>query len=237
MKDFLNKYYQNHALVYKVLLFIVITVTIVYLFPKGGQFPYDIQKGKPWQYPNLYAPFDFAILKTDEDISKEKEEIEANKKLYFTIREDVYKKVEDKYLEKILLVQEDSAAAGLGKNRIKAFGLKFLKSVYKTGFLNKSDNEKVLKNSIITLRSGNEAEDILSDNLFTTEMLVPAIQKYLDKTRYQKLEQNFTTLFFDILEPNIFYDDEFTQKVIDEETRGITVNKGLVTENERIISK
>ncbi|MCP4884970.1 MAG: HDIG domain-containing protein [Flavobacteriales bacterium] len=237
MKDFLNKYYQNYALVYKILLFIVITVTIVYLFPKGGQFPYDIQKGKPWQYENLYAPFDFAILKTDEDVSKEIEEIEANKKLYFTIREDIYQKVEDKYLEKILLIQEDSAAAGLGKNRIKAFGLKFLKNLYKTGFLNKSDNEKVLKNTIITLRNGNEAEDILSDKLFTTEMLVPAIQKYLDKTRYQKLEQNFTTLFFEILEPNIFYDDEFTQKVIDEEVRGISVNKGLVTENERIIAK
>ena len=213
------------------------TVTIVYLFPKGGQFPYNIQKGKPWQYENLYAPFDFAILKTDEDVSKEKEEIEANKKLYFTVKEDVYEKVEQQYLSKILYIQEDSAAAGLGKSRIKTFGLKFLQNVYKTGFLNKADNEKVLKNTIITLRIGNEAEDILSDNLFTTEMLVPAIQKYVDKTRYQKLEQNFTTLFFDILEPNIFYDEEFTQKVIDEEIRGITVNKGLVTENERIIAK
>jgi putative nucleotidyltransferase with HDIG domain len=219
------------------MLFIVMTVTIVYLFPKGGQFPYNIQKGKPWQYENLYAPFDFAILKTDEDVSKEKEEIEANKKLYFTVKEDVYEKVEQQYLSKILYIQEDSAAAGLGKSRIKTFGLKFLQNVYKTGFLNKADNEKVLKNTIITLRIGNEAEDILSDNLFTTEMLVPAIQKYVDKTRYQKLEQNFTTLFFDILEPNIFYDEEFTQKVIDEEIRGITVNKGLVTENERIIAK
>ena len=132
------------------MLFIVITVTIVYLFPKGGQFPYNIQKGKPWQYENLYAPFDFAILKTDEDVSKEIEEIEANKKLYFTIKEDVYEKVEEQYLSKILLIQEDSAAAGLGKNRIKTFGLKFLQNVYKTGFLNKSDNEKVLKNTIVT---------------------------------------------------------------------------------------
>ena len=74
MKDFLNKYYQNHALVYKISLFIVITVTIVYLFPKGGQFKYNIQKGKPWQYENLYAPFDFAILKTDEDVANEIEE-------------------------------------------------------------------------------------------------------------------------------------------------------------------
>ena len=83
------------------MLFIVITVTIVYLFPKGGQFPYNIQKGKPWQYENLYAPFDFAILKTEEDVSKEKEEIEANKKLYFTVKEDVYEKVVQQYLSKI----------------------------------------------------------------------------------------------------------------------------------------
>jgi hypothetical protein len=105
------------------------------------------------------------------------------------------------------MIQEDSAAARLGKSRIKTFGLRFIERVYETGFLNKSDNDKVLKNTIITLRKGNEAEDILSDNLFTTEMLVPAIQKYFDKTRYQKLEQNFTTLFFDILEPSIFYDE------------------------------
>ena len=124
MKDFLNKYYQNHSLVYKISLFIVITITIVYLFPKGGQFKYNIQKGKPWQYENLYAPFDFAILKTDEDVANEIEEIEANKKLFFTIDEEVYQKVEEQYLSKILLIQEDSAAAGLGKNRIKTFGQK-----------------------------------------------------------------------------------------------------------------
>lgn len=237
MKDFLNKYYQNHALIYKIFLFVVITVTIVYLFPKGGQFKYNIQKGKPWQYENLYAPFDFAILKSEEDLKKEIEEIEANEKLFFTVKEGVYEKVEQLYLDKIKRIEDDSVASGLGKNRVKTFGLRFLQNVYKTGFLNKSDNEKVVKNTIITLRKGNEAEDILSDNLFTTEMLVPAIQKYFDKTRYQKLEQNFTTLFFEIMEPNIFYDEEFTQKVIDEEIKGITVNKGLITENERLISK
>ena len=105
------------------------------------------------------------------------------------------------------------------------------------GFLNKSDNERVINNTIVSLRKGNEVEDILSDKLFTTEMLVPAIQKYFNNTRYQKLEQNFTTLFFEILEPNIFYDEEFTQKVIDEDIKNITVNKGLVTEFDRMLFK
>jgi putative nucleotidyltransferase with HDIG domain len=237
MKDFINRLYQNHALIYKAVLFVITTVTIVYLFPKGGQFKYNIQKGKPWQYENLYAPFDFAILKTDEEVKNETEEIEANKQTFFTEKENVYNDVKDKYDKQIRIILEDSAAINLNKNRLRAFGLDFLKKVYKTGFLNKSDNDKIKKNTLITLRIGNEAEDILSDNLFTTEMLVPSLQKHFENSNYKDLENNFTTLIFDILEPNIFFDEELTQKVIDEEIKNITVTKGLVTENERIISK
>ncbi len=237
MKNFINKIYQNHALIYKVVLFIFTTVTIVYLFPKGGQFKYNIQKGKPWQYENLYAPFDFAILKTDNEIKKETEEIEASKQLFFIEKENVFKNVKEKYDKQIQIVLEDSAAIGFNKKRLKAFGLQFLKKVYKTGFLNKSDNEKIKKNTLITLRIGNEAKDILSDNLFTTEMLVPSLQKHFGNSKYKNLENKFTTLLFEILEPNIFFDEELTQKVIDEEIKNITVTKGLVTENERIISK
>ena len=237
MKDFLNKIYQNHALIYKVVLFIITTIMIVYLFPKGGQFKYNIQKGKPWQYENLYAPFDFAILKSDTDTKKETQEIEENSRLFFIEDENVIKKVKDKYQNQIAIVLEDSAAIGFNKNRLKSFGLKFLDQVYKTGFLNKSDNSKIEKNTLITLRIGNEAKDILSDNLFTTALLVPTLQQYFKNSKYRDLEDKFTTLFFEILEPNIFYDEELTRKIIDEEIKNITITKGLVSENERIISK
>ncbi len=65
MKNFVNNFYKNQALFYKIFLFIITAVLIVYLLPKGGKFKYEITKGKPWQYENLYAPFDFAILKSD----------------------------------------------------------------------------------------------------------------------------------------------------------------------------
>jgi len=212
MKDFLNKIYQNHALIYKVVLFIVTTVAIVYLFPKGGQFKYNIQKGKPWQYENLYAPFDFAILKTESEIKKETEEIEVSKQLYFIEKTDVYDKVKEIYQRQIQLVIEDSVAIGFNKNRVKKFGLKFIDKVYKTGFLNKSDNDKIIKNTLISLRIGNEVKDVLSDNLFTTVMLVPSIQQHFKGSRYQPLEEKFTTLFFEILSPNVFYDEELTKR-------------------------
>ena len=237
MKDFLNKIYQNHALIYKITLFIVTTIAIVYLFPKGGQFRYVIQKGKPWQYENLYAPFDFAILKTEANIEKETEEIEANSRLFFIEDKKVVEKVIEKYNQKIPIILADSLAISLGSEDLKAFGDNFLKRVYKVGFLNKSDNDKVTKNTLITLRVGNEAKDVLSDNLFTTKSLVTSLHQYFKASKYQNLEDEFTTLFFEILAPNIFYDEELTRKVIEEEIKGITTTKGLVSENERIISK
>ncbi len=239
MKDFINKIYQNHSLIYKVVLFLVTTVTIIYLFPKGGQFKYNIQKGKPWQYENLYAPFDFAILKSSEEIDIESKEIEANKQLFFIERDDIVEKVKENYGKKIPIILEDSAAIGLNKSRLKSFGLKFISNVYKNGFLNKSDNNKIAKNSLITVRKGNDAKDVLSDNLFTTDILVPELQKYFanSQKRYRLLEDKFTTLIFEIIEPNVFYDEEFTQKIIEEEIKNMSVTVGLISENERIISK
>jgi len=239
MKNFINKIYQNHSLIYKVVLFLVTTVTIIYLFPKGGQFKYNIQKGKPWQYENLYAPFDFAILKSDEEIKIESQEIEANKQLFFIEHDEVVEKVKENYAKQIPIILKDSAAIGLNKNRLKSFGAKFISNVYKNGFLNKSDNNRISKNSLITIRKGNEAKDVLSDNLFTTDILVPELQKYFSKASnsYKGLENKFTTLIFEIIEPNIFYDEEFTQKIVDEDIKNISVTIGLVSENERIISK
>jgi len=97
MKDFLNKLYQNHSLIYKIFLFIITTVAIVYLFPKGGHFGLDIQKGKIWQSDNLYAPFDFAIQKSDDEIDIEKEAIEKDKQLYFAVNKNVFERVRSNY--------------------------------------------------------------------------------------------------------------------------------------------
>ena len=237
MKNFLNKIYQNNSIIYKITLFLVTTITIVYLFPKGGQFKYNIQKGKPWQYENLYAPFDFAILKSDEEISVESKEIEANKQFFFIEKDEVIEKVRENYNKQIPIILEDSLAIKFNKNQLKTFGSRFISNVYKNGFLNKSDNSKIKKNTLITVRKGTDAKDILSDNLFTTDILVPELQKYFAKSKYKILEEKFTSLFFSIIEPNIFYDEDLTQRIVDEEIRNISITKGLVSENERIISK
>ena len=83
MSEIVNKIYRNNTIIYKVFLFLIATIAIVYLFPKGGQFKYDFNNGQLWKYDNLYAPFDFAIQKTAEEISRRKGRNSANAKAVF----------------------------------------------------------------------------------------------------------------------------------------------------------
>ena len=74
------------------MLFILTTFLIVYFFPKSGKFKYSFEKGKPWQSENLYAPFDFAIKKTDEEFDLEKQNVIKNALPYFNVDRSVDKR-------------------------------------------------------------------------------------------------------------------------------------------------
>ena len=68
---------------------------IVYLFPKGGTFKYEFQKGKPWQHKTLYAPFDFSIIKTDSELEAEKKGVIQNESKYYRANISVVNEVQN----------------------------------------------------------------------------------------------------------------------------------------------
>ena len=79
----MDNLYRQQSLIFKYILYVVAVAFIVFFLPKGGKFKYEFQKGKPWQFENLYAPFDFSIQKTDAEIAKEKQVIESNQLPYY----------------------------------------------------------------------------------------------------------------------------------------------------------
>ena len=83
MIKYLNKLYKNYNFIYKVILLILSVYLIVSMFPKSGKFKYSFENGKPWQSENLYAPFNFAVLKSPNDLEKEIKDIKINTPIYF----------------------------------------------------------------------------------------------------------------------------------------------------------
>ena len=87
----------NQKLIYKALLLAFCSFLIVYLFPKGATFKYEFQKGKPWQYATLFAPFDFSILKSTTELEVEKQTILDSQFPYYRADESVYMQVKASY--------------------------------------------------------------------------------------------------------------------------------------------
>ena len=66
---FKTKQFLQFVLAFATILF------ILFLSPKVNSLKYSHEKGTPWQYDDLYSPFDFAVLKATDDFEKNKETV------------------------------------------------------------------------------------------------------------------------------------------------------------------
>lgn len=87
MKSLFPKLQQYSFDLLKILTFVVAVVIVVAVSPRERIFKYEFSLGKPWKHKDLYAPFDFSILKTEKQLSKERQEVLKNLKPYFQFDE------------------------------------------------------------------------------------------------------------------------------------------------------
>ena len=81
---------NNKDLFLKIALFAATVILLVLVLPKEGKFRYEFTKGKPWLHDDLYAPFDFAIIKYENELKAEQEDVLSRLKPFFTLDTAVY---------------------------------------------------------------------------------------------------------------------------------------------------
>ncbi|MGB0177726.1 MAG: phosphohydrolase, partial [Owenweeksia sp.] len=89
MKKLLLYLQNRQTQLASILLFVLSVAFVVYLNPREAKFKYEFQKGKPWLYENLVAPFDFAVVKSPEALEKERRQLRENKTLFLTREENL----------------------------------------------------------------------------------------------------------------------------------------------------
>lgn len=234
MKNIINKWYKNHALIYKIFLFIGTTFLIVYLFPKSGKFKYNFDKNKPWQSENLYAPFDFAIQKSPEELEKERAVIIENGAVYFDLTQEVKAYVLDDYNKKFNASFNDS----LGRKKTELFkiGKTVLNEIYKVGILEEDYNYPNDK-SVVILDGQNQVVSTTYSELSKLDAFRKLLEKQLEDNGNARYSSVFLSLFFDLIEPNLKINKSITQKALDEELNKISTTYGNIEKETLIISK
>ncbi|MEJ1222303.1 HD family phosphohydrolase [Sediminicola sp. 1XM1-17] len=234
MRKFLDRLYKNQSLIYKYILYAISVFLVVFFFPKGGKFKYEFQKGKPWQYDNLYAPFDFSIKKTDEEIAKEKLAIQANLIDYYDYDEDLQKEVYYAFERKF-----DTLFSGyklkMGQfTSLKKAGYEILDEIYGHGVL-KSNGINTKDN--LYLVKGNEAKRLNYSDFYKLQEIADLVDRELGQRGLGKFSPQYQELFFEVIKPNVFYDENLSQKELENEFSELSTTRGNIDEGKLIIVK
>lgn len=234
MKNFFSFFTKNQSLIYKVFLYVISTVLIIYLLPKGGQFKYNIQKGKPWQYENLYAPFSFTIKKDKLALEKEKEEIRNNSVSYFDYDEEIATNVKLLFSELIESTFVNNFSL-ISKTSTKRIGINILNDIYKNGVIDEIHSYSEEK--IIFLKRGNEVEEIWYKQLVSINNLDIIINTALNKSPIKNKKVYLNVMLSRIIKPNVSLNLKLTEAGIESELKTINPNRGVIEKGGRIIAK
>ena len=231
---------RNHyATIYKFSLFAVSIILLVALFPRESTFKYDFRKGKYWMHNDLVAPFDFAILKSEEELIEEKNNISNELKFYFKIDKEFnaekrkeFSETLDKYTNANLANQKEIITKKEAKFALQIFDTLIQKGIIES--VPQIENNQSDINIVII--NNNEAEEKEINDIYT----VSTADKYIrDKFENQNfMQKNFLIkLIENAIFQSVKFDEILTQKEQQDLLSNISTSKGMVENGQRIISK
>ncbi len=254
MKNILSKIRDNHEKIFRLFLFVITLVVILYSFPRQAKFKYEFSKGQPWMHETIIAPFDFSILKSESELDIEKEIIKSqNFPIYnysdaiFEIKaEEFVKLFEEKWVaEKKVNKDQRFTFKNLFKKKIKSdksakldlvnFGYNYLKNIYTKGIIQLNNEVDFESNNSLLLKKGSVAESREFTDFYSINQLdnqIHLIDKLSDKD-YDFL----VPLLLVSLEHNILFDKKSTDDFLLAELQNISPTKGLIIEGQVIVNK
>jgi len=234
MKNLFLKIQNSFDIIFKALLLAVCAAVIIYALPKEGKFKYDFQQGKPWLHENLYAPFDFAVLKSNENLLNEKAEIENNSSLYFN-QFDSISGLAISNLQKSL---EDSiGSAKILSLEKRNYALKKVKAIYAAGIVQTIElKNDVHPNQLIVIQRNGHFEEIEFGDLLSIKDAILELQSDSVSTNYQS-PSNLQNELINAIQHNVFYDANKTGAVKQSKLENIINTHGKVERSELIVAK
>ncbi len=210
---------------------LILLAVFVLLMPRSGKFNYDYRKGMPWMYETLVAQFDFPVLKTSEQLQKEKEQASANVIPYYRYSENIVNEA-----------QSALRATSLGKgDSIKSQLSMIMAEIYEKGIIEQTVSEGQEKEAadVIFVQREKRASEVPASEVFST---VTARERFAGEAGKIKAGYDVDSLcrysgVYDLLIPNLIFDKQTTDLVHEESVNYISPTSGVVNSGQLIVSK
>ena len=234
MKNILSKFRDSNEPNFRLFLFVLTLVFILFLFPRQTKFKYEFTKGKPWLHESIVAPFDFSILKSDNELSKERKIVVSQHLPIYNYSETIFEiKAEDFTNDfETKWVSKHGKLASSQKNKLVNFGYNYLKDIYSKGIIQLNNSSDFQDFSQVLLKSESLAQRRDISDFYTVNSAANKIQQ-LSGTEYKFL----VPLLLAAVEQNILFDKLATDELLSSELSNISTTKGLVVSGQVIITR
>lgn len=209
----------------------ILVVLLTLAMPRTGKFEYNYRKGSQWNYETLVAPFNFPILKTQEQILFEKERQGSTYVPYFRLDERVFAGIESDLFQ-TFHGQEDIATV-LVYN---------IKPCYETGVI--PDGTTSIENSadenpeVILVQKDKRAGMIPREEIYTIDQVCELVRESLAGSSGYDMADSVIQAhhIYEILEPNLIFDKQTTELVHQESSDFISPTSGVFKAGDVIVT-
>ena len=220
-----------HDFLIRIGLIIGTVAIITWALPRDTHSTYRIERGKPWTYADLRAPFDFPIYKSDEVVKAERDSLMRLYEPYFN-----YNKETEGVQSRQFVKDYNEGIPGLPDDYISIIANR-LHHIYAQGVMSNADYAKysVDTTQMIRIINGKVAASAQINNIYSTvtayEFIFGEPELLAHREILQKCNLN------DYISPNLIYDKERSEASLSDLQNSIPLASGIAQQGQKIINR
>ena len=236
MFDLKSKLQHNYSKIYRILLVIATLALMILISPRTPKFQYEFEQGFPWIDQPLYAPFSFAISKSEKELAAEKHQIRANSYLYFNMGHSTADSVKALFSRKAQLVfVNDTNTLIKNPNLFISQGKSIITSLYAKGIISNADSLQNKSPDFVIKTIEDHTEKQFEIQQFYT--LSEAFDSVKSWTSGLPNENLLSITVLENVKSNINYNPKLTADILSQKMSVISSVYGMVNTGEKIVDK
>lgn len=206
---------------------------IVYLFPKVGSFQYEFQKGMPWRYETLNAPFDFPIHKTEAELKEDREKATREQSPIYNLNPNTSTYQINKFNTALNRFRNPGNETALNNIVNK------LKAIYTEGILQIPERMNPYDIQSVKIIENNIGKKVDLDKVYTLKKAYTTLSETINNSSLPNtVKENILSLNLNnYLQPNLEFDESKTGLEQLEHLKNISLTQGMVQKGDIIIAK
>lgn len=232
---YLLKISHSYQAIFRVLFFLAAIFVVVWQMPRTVKFKYEYQKMRPWQYESLYAPFNFPIYKTAEQLKNEEELMLKDFYPIFVFDEAETNSNRIKMLEEFDSKYNENEAL---KQKNKMLLEKLYDTIENVGVIaNVASLQDLKPESMIEVVRERVVKTKLLRDFYTMKTATEFITNYLSEADADIDKILINRLLLTYLPQNVAYSEDLTRQSEEQALASLSVTFGMVQKDELIITE